>query len=325
MRPPPPRAPRPGRGAHPQVPRPGPDCGRPPSPPVPLGGSGEARRAAAGRGRRVPGGDSAELELPAPFPPRPRPGAKSPALGPGAGLQRRFEEGSEFRGLSRWPGAAAEERLKRGGGRRGSRRREGAARSGPPGSALPRWAGSSGPPRAWPSRLPVSACPVPAPARRSLAVVPSPAPRPLSSSLDSAWGFAGFWEIKTASNSGGALPGQTGPGGPCAPSYRPRAGAPGFGGPGEGAAGQGPGTQAPVMPPASQSRGPILEVSGSGRGAASVSRPGRRHGPAWRPPAELSAPPGLWVSRCVAGATAPPGEVSGECARPGLASQDCKL
>lgn len=143
---------------------------------------------------------------------------------------------------------------------RGTPRLAAAARSGPPGSALPRWAGSSGPPRAWPSRLPVSACPVPAPARRSLAVVPSPAPRPLSSSLDSAWGFAGFWEIKTASNSGGALPGQTGPGGPCAPGYRPRAGAPGFGGPGEGAAGRGPGTQAPVMPPASQSRGPILEV-----------------------------------------------------------------
>lgn len=123
MRPPPPRAPPPGRGAHPQLPRPGPDCGRRPSPPVPLGGSGEARRAAAGRGRRVPGGDPAELELPAPFPPRPYPGAKSPALGRGAGLQRRFEEGSEFRGLSRGPGAAAEERLKRGGGRLGSRRR----------------------------------------------------------------------------------------------------------------------------------------------------------------------------------------------------------
>lgn len=173
--------------------------------------------------------------------------------------------------------------LPRAGGRGGRETERGGDAQARGGS--PKWTpglGSSGPPRAWLSRLPVSACPVPAPARRSLAVVPSPAPRPLSSSLDSAWGFAGFWEIKTASNSGGALPGQTGPGGPCAPGYRPRAGAPGFGGPGEGAAGRGPGTQAPVMPPASQSRGPILEVSGSGRGAASVSRPGRREWPGWR-------------------------------------------
>lgn len=37
------------------------------------------------------------------------------------------------------------------------------------------------PPKGWPCCLPGSACPVPAPARRSLAVLPSQAPRPLSS------------------------------------------------------------------------------------------------------------------------------------------------
>lgn len=138
-----------------------------------------------------------------------------------------------------------------------------------PGLPAPaRSAASSRPPRAWPSCLPVSACPVPAPARRSPAVLPSPAPRPLSSSLDSAWGFAGFWEIKTASNSGGAPPGQTGPGGPCAPGYRPRPGRPGRGG--------GLSSRHPGSGDASQSGGPMLEVSGSSPGADSVSRPGCR-------------------------------------------------
>lgn len=66
---------------------------------------------------------------------------------------------------------------------------------------------------------------------------PLPGPSAPFIFLDSAWGFAGFWEIKTASNSGGALPGQTGPGGPCAPGYRP--GAPGSGGR----------AQTPAMPP----------------------------------------------------------------------------
>lgn len=66
---------------------------------------------------------------------------------------------------------------------------------------------------------------------------PLPGPSAPFILLDSAWGFAGFWEIKTASNSCGAMPGQTGPGGPCAPGYQP--GAPCSGGR----------AQAPAMPP----------------------------------------------------------------------------
>lgn len=96
----------------------------------------------------------------------------------------------------------------------------------PRGRKAPRDPPGSGP---LASRSPPVGCQLlPAAASRS-----SP-PRPLgsfSSSLDSAWGFAGFWEIKTASNSGGALPGQTGPRGPCAPGYRPRLRAPCFGEP----------------------------------------------------------------------------------------------
>lgn len=87
---------------------------------------------------------------------------------------------------------------------------------------------------------------------------PLPGPSAPFILLDSAWGFAGFWEIKTASNSGGAMPGQTGPGGPCAPGYQP--GAPCSGGR----------AQAPAMPPrlcVLGGRVP-LEVSGRGLSAA---------------------------------------------------------
>lgn len=145
------------------------------------------------------------------------------------------------------------------------------------------------PPGSGPSRLPVSACPVPAPARRSPTVLPSPAPRPLSSSLDSAWGFAGFWEIKTASNSRGAPPGQTGPGGPCAPGYRPRPGRPGRGG--------GPTSRHPDSGdgPRLPKWGAHVRNPGQGPGAASVSCPRSREGRS-RPPAKLSEPPRLWVT-----------------------------
>lgn len=145
------------------------------------------------------------------------------------------------------------------------------------------------PPRAWPARLPGSACPVPAPARRSPAVLPSPAPRPLSSSRDSAWGFAGFWEIKTASNSGGAPPGQTGLGGPCAPGYRPRPGRR------EGAAGRAPSAPAPVLPP--KVGGPCQKSRAAAR--ALPRFPAQVVGGWWRPPAKLSLPPGLWVTVAV--------------------------
>lgn len=166
-----------------------------------------------------------------------------------------------------------------GGGRLGAGLREEPAPRGPPLPAPS--AGFSGPPKVWPSSLPVSACRVPAPARRSSAVLPFPAPRLLSSSLDSAWGFAGFWEIKTASNSGGASPEQTGPDGPCAPgyrplppSYRPLPGRPvRGGGPSSRHPSSGDGFHLPKW------GGGILEVSGSGSGAASVSRPGRKEEP----------------------------------------------
>lgn len=132
------------------------------------------------------------------------------------------------------------------------------------------------PPRPLPSRLPISACPVPAPVRRSLEVLPSLATRPLSSSLDSAWGFAGFWKIKTASNSGGALPGQTGPGGPCAPGRRALAGR-GRGG--------GPSSSHPGSRDASRVAkwGAPFRTLGQRPGSCSVSRVGQREGPAESP------------------------------------------
>lgn len=268
----PPGLPRRTKGAHRPLPppaAPGPTAGRAPAGP-PLAGSGEEQQRWGGRegglGRPPPHAAAS-----------PAPGqVRSRLASCGARLQRPFEEIRVPRTFPRAGGRGGEPTARAlGAGGRGARAglREGAARGGPPAPAPTSRAGSSGPPRAQPSRRRVSACPVPAPARRSLAVLPSPAPRPLSSSLDSAWGFAGFWEIKTASNSGGALPGQTGPGGPCAPSYQPRAGAPGKGG--------GPSSRHPGSGEASRLRkwGPVLEILGSGRGTASVSRPGRREGP----------------------------------------------
>lgn len=262
----------------------------------PTAGGARVRRCPSRARRRRWSGGGVSGSLAAPSPTRPAPGAKPPALPRGAGLQRCFEEGSEFRGLSGWPGAAAEEGLGEGGGRRGAGLRVGAARSGPPGSAAVPRGRLPGTPQGLalsPPGSPPVRCQFP-PAAASQSPT-SPAPRSLSSSLDSAWGFAGFWEIKTASNSGGALPGQTGPGGPCAPGYGPRAGAPGFGAPGKGRRAK---VQAPRLPRSSRlpKWGIHWKVSESVLSTASVSCPGRREGPQWRPPAKSSAPPGRWVT-----------------------------
>lgn len=129
---------------------------------------------------------------------------------------------------------------------------------------------------------------------------PIPGPSAPFIFLDSAWGFAGFWEIKTASNSGGVLPGQTGPGGPCALGYR--LAAPSSGGR----------AQARAMPPRLcggplrslwpqlQRRPGFLAQVVGGAVVACGQTLGALRG--WVP---------LGLSRCVAGAVAPPSEVSG--------------
>lgn len=256
------------------------------------------RRPGRGPPRRQTGGAGPEGD-PIPLHPCLCPGARSPAFWPGTRLQRRFEEIRVPRtcrvgwGLCRrrpgeWAGR---------GGRLGSHPRRRATAD--PGSVAHRI-----PPQPPPQWLAMS------PPGLRLSGASSRSPQPYSPPipgpsapfifLDSAWGFAGFWEIKTASNSGGVLPGQTGPGGPCALGYR--LAAPSSGGR----------AQARAMPPRLcggplrslwpqlQRRPGFLAQVVGGAVVAYGQTLGALRG--WVP---------LGLSRCVAGAVAPPSEVSG--------------
>lgn len=148
---------------------------------------------------------------PTPRHPCPCPGARSQPSGPARGFKGPLKKSEFRRSVEGDPGEWAG----RGGAEARTQKAEG--ESGHQISWLTR------PPRGWPLLPPglrlSGASSLPPQPRGP----PLPGPSAPFILLDSAWGFAGFWEIKTASNSGGAMPGQTGPGGPCAPGYRPRA------------------------------------------------------------------------------------------------------